>query len=139
MRVPKELTMAHVYSRLIEIFVLLLLTGCANGRKEQDTKEDVKDLTLTAEIAKKSFLEMDLKQIPAGVLVPAPRDEPIKVLNADEIAVGNWNCNLKEKTFHGSAFYRDAPRHRINEVAGVFQQDRGENWVAKVTHSSSGN
>jgi len=117
---------------------LLLVLGCGSERKEQDVKLDDMDQPLSADIAKKTLLEMDSGQIPAGVIVPPPKDEPITVLNADEIAVGIWNCNLKKKTFHASAFYPNAPLHKMNEVSGVFQQTPGGKWIAKLTQSQSG-
>jgi acetyl esterase/lipase len=62
-------------------------------------KPKIQDARLTDEIAKRCLLVMDAKQIPPGVLVPAPKDEPIKVINADEITIGIWRCNLKNRTF----------------------------------------
>ena len=93
---------------------------------------------MTAEIAKKALLEMAPNQIPPGVIVRLPKDEPIEILNPDEIAVGGWTCNLKEKTFHASFSFPDAPRHKFNEVTGVFERTPAGKWVAKVTDSNSG-
>jgi hypothetical protein len=117
---------------------LLLAIGCVTERKEKDAKEDAKKQAFTAEIAKRVLLEMDSNQIPFGVWVPPPKDEPIEVLNSDEIAVGGWTCNLKEKTFHASFSMPDAVRHKRNEVSGVFERTPAGKWVAKVTNSKSG-
>ena|ERR1022692_793802 len=115
---------------------VLLLTGCVS-EKRQEAKVD-KDQVLTAETAKKALLEMDPTQIPPGVIVRLPKDEPIQVVNADEIAVGGWTCNLKEKTFHASFAFPEAFRHKHNQVSGVFERTPDGKWVAKVTDSSSG-
>jgi hypothetical protein len=118
--------------------VLLVATGCARERNDQGAREDAKEQALTAEIAKKTLLEMAPSQIPPGVTVHLPKDEPIEVVGPDEIAVGGWTCNLKEKTFHASFAFPDAPRHKQNHVTGVFQRTPDGKWVAKVTQSQSG-
>src|SRR5262249_27840929 len=59
-----------------------LCTGCVSERKKQDAKVDDEDQALTAEIAKKALLEMDTRQIPPGVIVPAPTEETIGFLEA---------------------------------------------------------
>lgn len=142
--------MCRYYSLFITIAFLPVLTGCLGERKEpeakvqdaqdagQNTKVNGKDQDLTTEIAKRTLLEMDFSQVYAGVMIPAPKDEPITVINADEIAIGGWKCNLKKKTFHAEAFFPEAPRHKINQVIGVFERTPNGKWVAKVTKSSSG-
>jgi len=112
------------------------LSGCVGERTEQSTKAD-KDQVLTAEIAKKALLEMDLEQIPPGVIVPEPKDEPIKLLGTDEIALGIWKCNLGKKTFEVTAKYPNAPRHKFNHVMGVFRRTPDGKWVAKVKYCES--
>jgi len=116
---------------------LPLSTGCVRERQEQDAKVE-KEHALTAEIAKRALLEMDPGQIPPGVIVPGPKNEPITFLNANEITVGEWNCNLKEKTFHVFQAFPEAIRHKQNEVSGVFERTPGGKWVAKVTDAKSG-
>jgi hypothetical protein len=132
---------------VVSISLPLLFSGCAEAQQEQEgqpvakepqTNVEQKDRILTEDIAKRALLAMDEQPIPPGVLVPKPKDEPIQRVNADEISIGNYHCNLKEKTFHASAFYPNADRHRFNEVSGVFERAADGKWVAKVTKSSSG-
>jgi hypothetical protein len=124
--------MNRCYSQLLTVLVLLVFTGCTN-----DPKEEV----LTAEIAKRTLLEMDMAQIFPDTMVPEPKDEPIKFLDADTIAVGSWTCNLMKKTFSIQMHYPE-PRnrpvvfHAHNEVSGVFQRTWHGKWVAKVTFNS---
>lgn len=116
---------------------LLLSAGCVDERKDQDAATHTIDQALTAQGAKKALLDLDLKQIPPGVLVPGPKDEPIQVLGPDEIAVGIWRCNLKTRTFQATAEYPNAPRHKYNHVQGVLERTSDGQWVGKVTHSES--
>jgi hypothetical protein len=134
----EEFTMTRAFSQVGTIALLLLVAGCSSERKEQEGKVEDKDEALTAEAAKRALLEMDPKAIRAGVRVPRPKDEPIDVLGPDEIAVGIWHCNLREKTFHAETEYPNADRHRFNEVSGVFQLSQDGHWVAKVTETLSG-
>jgi hypothetical protein len=113
------------------------LQSIGYSRNNQDTDADARNGIFTAEVAKKALLEMDSGEIPPGVIVPRPKDEPIEFLNADEIAVGIWRCNLKEKTFEASAFFPQAIRHKRNDVSGVFERTPDGKWVAKVKESSS--
>jgi hypothetical protein len=124
-------------SRCVAWLGLLLVSGCSSKLEEQDAKVADKDELLTADIAKRTLLEMEPGQIGRSVMIPRPKDEPIEFRSADEIAIGIWNCNLKEKTFHAFAHYPKAKIHRINDVSGVFQRTPGGKWVAKVTHSRS--
>jgi hypothetical protein len=123
-------------SRFSFIALLLLCTGCLSDSKDSDGKEADKDLSLSAEIAKKALLDMISKPYP-GVLVDAPEDKPIVVLNENEVAIGIWECNLKAKTFGASKEYPRAPRHKYNWVEGVFERKPGGGWVAKVTSEKS--
>ena len=124
----------------LEMGLLAAVAGCVSERTEKDAKEHAQqqEQPLTGSDCQKMLLEMDASQIPPGVVAFPPKDEPIKVVNADKIEVGNWTCNLKEKTFHGSFAFPDAPRHKFNEVRGVFQRTPEGKWVAKVTDSKSG-
>jgi hypothetical protein len=138
--------MPRVSLTTLAIGLLLALSGCDGERLGQEGKPAVhqaqvkveKDAALTGEMANRALLEMDERQIPAGVLVPRPKDDPIKVINVDEISIGRYHCNLKERTFHASAFYPKALRHKFNEVHGRFERTADGKWVAKVTESSSG-
>jgi hypothetical protein len=128
--------------------VVLLVSGCdlepkatesarQAARKPETAPVKDKEEELTPEIAKKTLLELAMTQIPPGVMAHAPKDVPIKFLGADEIEVGDWRCNLKDKTFFAGFYYPDAPRHQVNEVRGVFQRAPGGKWVAKVTDTRS--
>jgi hypothetical protein len=116
---------------------LALIAGCGSERRTADGKEPVKEEVFTAEMAKATLLELDLGQIPSGVIVPGPTDAKITVVNADEIAVGIWKCNLRQKTFDATAEYPNATRHRFNHVTGVFEQGANGKWVAKITKGES--
>src|SRR4051812_8180320 len=109
---------------------LALIAGCGSERKTEDAKEVAKEETFSAEMAKATLLELDLAQIPSGVIVPGPKEEQITVVNVDEIAVGIWKCNLRQKTFQATAEYPNASRHRFNHVAGVFEHGPEGKWVA---------
>jgi hypothetical protein len=52
--------------------------------------------------------------------------------------MGEYYFNLREKTFHTSAFFPKADRHKFNHVDGVFEQNADGKWTARVTKSSSG-
>jgi hypothetical protein len=130
--------MSRTYPQFIAILFLLLFAGCSDERKEPDAKTDDEGLVLTAEMAKRALLEMDPRQIPSGVMVPDPKDDPVQFISRDEIAVGAWECNLHEKTFQVDAHYPEAIRHQHNHVRGVFQRTPEGKWVAKVTSSTSG-
>jgi hypothetical protein len=132
--------MLHHCLTVLAIVHPLVVAGCAGEQASVDPKAvaEAKDEGLTAEAAKRALLEMGAKQIPPGVLVPPPKDEPVQAVGADEISIGLYHCNLKEKTFHASAFYPKADRHKFNNVSGVFEQTAVGGWVAKVTESSSG-
>src|SRR5262245_25739844 len=98
---------------LVTVVVLgfaLACCGCGGSPREAEVKSGVEDKeVLTADSAKRALLEMDARQIPPGVLVPAPKDEPIETVGPQEISVGGYHCRLKEKTFHAEAFYPMAP------------------------------
>jgi hypothetical protein len=121
----------------IGLLGLVLTAGCSSERKTTDATGDAREETLTAETAKACLLELDLGQIPSGVIVPGPKEEPIAVVNADEIAVGIWKCNLRQKTFDATAEYPNASRHRFNHVTGVFEHGTDGKWVAKITKGES--
>jgi hypothetical protein len=132
---------------LIPVAVSFVFAGCADKRqphqgkpdtKEAQAKVEAKKQTLTANAAKRALLDMDVGQIPPGVLVPPPEDEPIKIGEPDEISIGRYHCNLKEKTYHASARYPHADRHRFNDVNGVFELNADGKWVAKIAGASSG-
>jgi hypothetical protein len=135
---------------MVVVIGLLALTGCTDERRgQQETPADkqplsageMNDQRLTGELAKRALLEIDKEQIRAGLfhLIPLPKDEPIQVVGPDEIAIGIYHCNLKEKTFHAETFYPNADRHKHNRVSGVFEKKADGKWAAKVTdagHSS---
>jgi hypothetical protein len=123
---------------ILAIGLPLPLSGCERKPAGTQPQADVEEKVLTGDIAKRALLEMDERQIPPGVLAPRPKDEPIQIINADEISIGGYYCNLKERTFHASAFYPKADRHKFNHVSGVFERAADGKWVAKVTNSSSG-
>lgn len=142
-----EVLMYRVLVIALAMLVPHLCCGCMEGRLDQEgqsvsidrgTHAEKRDSVLTADIAKRVLLEMDGRQIPAGVIVPLPADDAIKVVNVDEITVGPYHCNLKAKTFIVTAEYPDAPRHKFNELSGVFECDGEGVWRAKVTHNISG-
>lgn len=114
-----------------------LLAGCDGERPQPSVTRTKQEQELTAEAAKRCLLEMEASQIPPGVIIPPPKDEPIRHITADEIALGVWECNLKKRTFYASAFYPEAIHHKINEISGVFEQSSDEKWVAKVTSGKS--
>jgi hypothetical protein len=127
--------------------VSFIFTACADGRerpevkadtKESPAKVEVKVQPFTGAVAKRALLDMDEQQIPPGVLVPPPTDEPIEVVSPDEISIGRYHCNLKAKTFRASAFYPNAGRHKFNHVSGVFERNTDGTWVAKITKGMSG-
>ena len=130
--------MTRTLLHFITILVLLLLTGCDSNRKQSDARRDATEDELTTEIAKRCLLEMEPGQIPPGVIIPPPKDEPIRIINADEMELGVWECNLKKKTFHASAHFPEAIHHKTNHVRGVFERTPDGKWVAKVTGSKSG-
>lgn len=139
--------MLRVSIATLAIGLPLGLGGCMGERLGEEGKPaaqqhqanvEKKHAVLTSDIAKRALLEMDKRQIPPGVLVPEPKDEPIQVINADEISIGRYHCNLKERTFHASASYPNAERHKFNDVRGVFEWAADGKWLAKVTESSSG-
>src|SRR5262249_16471750 len=135
---PRSRAMTRPFRRFVPL-VVLLLAGCiSDDRTARDAKQLKKEEALTAEVAKRALLQMDRAEIYAAVLVPSPKDEPIEVLNADEIAVGIRECNLKEKTFSAETHYPNAPRHKHNKVRGVFQRAPDGKWVARVTKQSNG-
>jgi hypothetical protein len=125
---------------VLAIGPLLVIAGCAGEPAAVEPKAGVeaKEERLTAEAAKRALLEMGVQQIPPGVLVPPPKDVPVQAVGADEISIGLYYCNLKDKTFHASAFYPNADRHKFNHVSGVFERTAEGKWVAKITESSSG-
>jgi hypothetical protein len=108
------------------------------GRDEFNAAGAGDDKGLTAGLAKAALFEMKAEAIPPGVLVPQPKHEPIQLISAEEIALGPWRCNLKRKSFVGSTFYPDAPRHKHNYVEGVFDRTPAGKWVARVISSGSG-
>jgi len=138
--------MARVCWSVLVLVVHGMFVGCTAERQEpkgpatagQAPAKAGAQAPLTAEAAKRALLEMDVGQIPPGVLVPHPKDEPIQQVNAGEIEFGLWRCKLNERTFHASALYPKAHRHKINEVSGVFEQGPDGKWVAKVTKATSG-
>lgn len=115
----------------ITVAVLMVVTGCVQESQQQKP-------VLTADAAKQALLGIDSRQIPPGVLVPPPEDKPIEFVSPDEISIGIYHCNLAAKTFHASANYPNADRHKFNNVSGVFEQNADGTWVARVTESSSG-
>jgi len=125
----------------LAITISIVFLGCARVSQESKNRLDEKadrNLLLTADSAKQALLEMDPGQIRPGVLVPPPRDEPIQMANADEISIGIYHCNLKERTFDATAVYKGAARHAFNHVSGVFERNDDGKWIAKITASSSG-
>jgi hypothetical protein len=125
---------------IITVAVLFVFTGCTGEcqKKEAQAEVEMKNEALTADAAKQALLDMGVEQIPPGVHVPLPKDEPITILNPDEITIGRYHCNLKAKKFHASAFNPKAERHQDNDVWGIFERNADGKWVAKVTESSSG-
>jgi len=119
------------------IGLLFMLVGCEGQRQEKDIGE-VRQPPHTADGAKEALLSMDLRQIGPGVLVPMPKNDPIEIDNADEISIGAYHCNLKERTFQVNAEYPNAHRHKFNRVSGVFELSAHGKWVAKVTEAVSG-
>ena len=132
--------MIRAVMTIITVAVLFVFTGCIEEcqKKEAQAEVEVKNEALTADAAKQALLDMDVEQIPPGILVPPPKDEPITLLNPDEISIGRFDCNLKANTFHASAFYPNADRHKFNYVGGVFERNADGKWVAKIRSSSSG-
>jgi hypothetical protein len=126
--------------RILAIGLPIVVAGCAREQvpEEPEAGVEAKNQALTGEAAKHALLEMGREQIPPGVLVPPPKDEPIQADGADEISIGRYQCNLRDKTFHASAFYPNADRHKINQISGVFERNADGRWIAKVTDSSSG-
>jgi hypothetical protein len=132
-----------MFRHCLTILAIGLPIGVAGCAREQAAVEpeagvEAKNHALTGEGAKRALLDMGAGQIPPGVLVPPPKDEPVQAVGADEISIGRYYCNLRDKTFHASAFYPNADRHKINQVSGVFERNADGRWVAKVTNSSSG-
>lgn len=93
---------------------------------------------LTRDAAKRALLAMDYREIRPGVIMPMPRNEPIEMIDEDEFAMGIYQFNLKTKTFHASADYPKAMRHKFNHVIGVFERNADGKWVAKVREGISG-
>ena len=93
--------MTRPFRRFVPL-VVLLLAGCIPvERTTRDAKQLKKEEALTAEVAKRALLQMDRGEIYAGILVPSPKDEPIEVLNADEIAVGDPGVQFEKEDLLG--------------------------------------
>lgn len=126
--------------RVFMLGLVALLSGCQGDRqeaKEESLARTAQEATLTGEQAKRALLEMDPRQIPAGVLVLPPLDQPIRVEGADEISMGIYRCDLKARTFQASEYFPNAFRHKSNHVKGVFHRNADGKWVAQVTDASS--
>jgi hypothetical protein len=122
--------------------LLASLVGCASS----PSSAPVVNETLTAEDAKNALLEMfeypDEQEMDWGFLDFLSQDlekKPITVVNADEIEIGRWEINLRQKTFRAALFFPKAHRHSHNRWKGLFQR-RGTDgkWQAKLTESASG-
>ena len=134
----KKFALLLMVAIAVPVFGELTANACLKHRRSICVQPIEKERVLTSAIAKRALLEMDVKQIPPGVLVPWPKDEPIQIHDADEISIGIYHCNLKQQTFHAHAFYPNAPRHQFNHLKGIFERTAEGKWVAKVTESQSG-
>ena len=119
-------------------FMEATANGCFWHRRLRWVQSGEQDCELTGAVAKRALLEMAVRQIPSGVLVPAPKDEPIQVLDTDKISIGIYHCDLKERTFYADALFPNAPRHSYNQLHGIFERTAEGKWVAKITRSLSG-
>lgn len=131
--------MTHAARMIVALSTLSAFTGCARERRADSaaTGGDEQAALLTPEEAKRALLNMGDRQASAGIMVPPPNDEPIEVVSEGKIKVGIYECNLKEKTFHAAALYPNAPRHKVNELSGVFERGADGKWTVKVTRAMS--
>jgi hypothetical protein len=141
---PKPMRVAHVLLWLASAGLsTILLPGCAGDAQDQNAQVRVprineQEIELSADTAKKALLEMDMRAIRPGVIVPAPTADTIDFFEAGEFRVGRWTCDLKKRTFYVYAEFPNAARHRFNEVSGIFERNADGKWVAKVTTTESG-
>ncbi len=101
--------------------------GC-NSRTESGDK------IIQPEQARAALVELVKQKNDRGLIesVKFLETAPIDVIPGEEIAIGNWKCNLKDRTFvvaidAGPIFA---------EYAGVFELDGARKWHARITHET---
>lgn len=127
--------MHGLFRTALSLSLLLGVVGCSTQPPPEAAAPELP--LLTAEVAKQAILHIDWQDVGFTLIRRPQPGDAIEVLSADEIKVGNWTCNLKEKTFHGHTIRPEATRHQLSEIEGVFERDAQGCWVAKVTMSIS--
>jgi hypothetical protein len=120
-----------------------MLTGNGPGHYTESL-ELIHRRPLTAEEARKSLIQL-VERPDEGVahsdflekLLPRLNSDRIEQINAEEIAVGPWRCDLRKATWNVSLEFPNALRHQLNEWHGVFQRSPDGRWVARTTGSCS--